>query len=44
MLMDKAKAVAAIAAVVRLIVHGKKGNELRFGELSIGEGSPTPEA
>ena len=35
MLIDKARAVAAIADIIRLIVTGQRGRELRFGNLSI---------
>jgi hypothetical protein len=35
MLIDKARAVAAVAAVIRLIVTGEKGRELRFDKLSV---------
>lgn len=35
MLIDKARAVATVAEIVRMIVNRQKGRELRFGKLSI---------
>lgn len=48
MLIDKARAIAALADLVRLLLGGSKGHEIRFGGLSIDHGktpvgsSPSP--